>query len=512
MTLRTQLVWGVGALLLLAFAVLFLVVFVGTERQLVSQADGDLRADASAFSATLSPGLGFEAPRADRRPDARADNGRADSGVERAALSYFRAQHYSANAPLLFVLTHAGALSNHPELFGENRPDDGEPAARQRLENAQGQALLRPDPGFSMRLLPDVGEVRLLERDIATPAGAVVVGAGLPMAPIERAQHDVGQAFLLFGLVILALSLLAAYLAGGRISTPLRRMAQVARLVDGGDLAPRIRSGSGSSEMEVLSEAFNHMLDRLEDAFRRQRQFIADASHELRTPITVIRGQLEVLAAQEEPDLEDVRRVERLAGQEIARVSRLIDDMLVLAQLGRQDLLHPQAIELADFVAELWEGVVLTAERDFVLGEVPAGYLRADPDRLAQALRNLLRNAVEHTASPHGIVALELEARAGGWIRFAVTDDGPGIPAADRERIFERFHRVDRSRARARGGAGLGLAIVREIALAHGGQVTARERPDGRRGARLELLLPGFAARSRRGQEQSGAAATLGRP
>jgi signal transduction histidine kinase len=117
--------------------------------------------------------------------------------------------------------------------------------------------------------------------------------------------------------------------------------------------------------------------------------------------------------------------------------------------------------------------------------------LLADPDRLAQALRNLARNAVEHTAAPDGLVRLELERIPPDRIRFAVIDDGPGIPISERERVFERFHRTDPARTRAAGGAGLGLAIVRAISDAHGGRVNARESPD-HRGARMEMELPDF--------------------
>ena len=115
--------------------------------------------------------------------------------------------------------------------------------------------------------------------------------------------------------------------------------------------------------------------------------------------------------------------------------------------------------------------------------------MQADPDRLAQAMRNLARNAIEHTAEESGLVRLEVERLAPDKIRFAVIDDGPGIPAAERERIFERFHRTDPARTRSAGGAGLGLAIVRAIAEAHGGQVRARDARDGR-GARVELCYP----------------------
>jgi signal transduction histidine kinase len=139
--------------------------------------------------------------------------------------------------------------------------------------------------------------------------------------------------------------------------------------------------------------------------------------------------------------------------------------------------------------------VSLIADRRYELGGVPRGTLRADPDRLAQALRNLLGNAIEHTSDERGLVRLAVEPAAPGRIRFVVEDDGPGIPPSERERVFDRFHRTDPARDRASGGAGLGLAIVRAIVEAHGGRVSASQSPEG--GARMEIELPGFTPSSR---------------
>jgi signal transduction histidine kinase len=268
-------------------------------------------------------------------------------------------------------------------------------------------------------------------------------------------------------------------------------MADVAAKVDAGDLHPRmLHDGGEGEEVRVLADAFNKMLDRLSEAFAGQRAFVADASHELRTPLTVIRGQLEVLAAQSSPPPEEVRRVEGLVQAEIARVTRLVDDLLLLAKSEQTEFLRPEAVDLPTFVGDLWDGMSLVASRRFELDAVPAGMLRADPDRLAQALRNLIANAVEHTEPDVGIVRMGVLTSPGGRVRFLIDDDGPGIPADQRERVFGRFHRTDAARDRASGGTGLGLAIVRAIADAHGGHVSAGVSPEG--GARLELELPGF--------------------
>ena len=325
-------------------------------------------------------------------------------------------------------------------------------------------------------------------------AGGVQVrlGAGESLESVTRAQRSVAKSFLIAGALGLLLVLIASYLAGASVSLPLRRMARVAARVDDGDLRPRMSSSdSTATEIRVLAETFNHMLDRLAASFQYQRDFIADASHELRTPLTVIAGQLEVLAAQERPGPEEIQRVQRLVGAEVARTSRMVDDMLLLARSEQRDFLHPRTFELPEFVEDLWMATTAGHPRRFRLGAVPAGTLTADPDRVAQALRNLIDNARAHTAAPDGLVRLETTALPGGTCRFTITDDGPGIPAAQRERIFERFHRTDESRARVAGGTGLGLAIVEAIAEAHGGTVTAAPPLTGV-GGQFELEIPNF--------------------
>jgi len=368
-------------------------------------------------------------------------------------------------------------------------PDNRETIPEQQQENALGQALLHAPTRITTQRAPDLGDVRLDERVLRVRGVPVRVGAGEPLAIVTRAQRSIVRSFVIAGALGLVLALIASYLAGASVSLPLRRMARVAAQVDDGDLHPRMDSARlAGGEIRVLAESFNRMLDRLSEAFAAQRDFIADASHELRTPLTVIGGQLEVLAAQEHPDPEEVRRVERLVSAEIGRTSRLVDDMLLLARSERGDFLQYREFELEPFVAELWLGARIGQERRFELSSIPDGILRADPDRLAQALRNLIRNAVEHTSAPGGLVRLEVRARPGGMVRFVVLDDGPGIDDDELEQVFERFHRTDDDRSRKTGGAGLGLAIVRAIARAHGGEARAVRSPGG--GARLELDLP----------------------
>jgi len=304
-------------------------------------------------------------------------------------------------------------------------------------------------------------------------------------AAIESAQADTERAFLLAAALTLGAALIAGYLVAARMAAPLRRLAQTAATVNAGDLTPRTRvDPTAVAEVRVLAESFDHMLDRLAEAFSRQRRFVSDASHELRTPLTAIRGQIEVLGRSEQVDREAVRRVERTVLTEMARIERLVDDLLTLARLDEGLALERQTISVDPFV----QGLVDADPGAASVGELPGGTLEADPDRLAQAIRNLLGNARRH-AGPAGEVAVGASAEDGS-LTIWVDDDGPGIPAAEREEVFGRFYRSEAARDRRSGGSGLGLAITRSIVEAHGGRVWAAESPLG--GARVAFELPGF--------------------
>ncbi len=474
--LRWRLTTSVAAVIIVSVAVIFYVVYTDTGTEVRAQIDHDIAGDTTQLEQAL-----------------RQHAGQSAAQIAASASDYVQAQPYGSTSTLLFVLVPgARAAFNHPEIVDQSTPDDGETAAQQAVENKLSRRLLVPHLGYTTLKVPDVGATRVLERSMPLGSLTVVVGAGEPLSIADRAQDGVAKTFVLAGALTLALALVASYFTGARISAPLRKMAGVASRVDAGELEPRMDASDGGGEVQVLAEAFNNMLDRLTGELKGQREFIADASHELRTPITVIRGQLEVLAAEKHPSADDVRRAEQHVQREITRMSRLIDDLLLLAQAEHMDFLRPERIELATFVEQLWDGISLTADRRFELGPVPAGTLYADADRIAQALRNLAGNSIAQTREDNGLVRLEVDVPSPGQIRFVVIDDGPGIPVAERQRVFERFHRTDPARSRAAGGAGLGLAIVRAIAEAHHGEVRAVDPEPGSPGARIELVLPGF--------------------
>jgi signal transduction histidine kinase len=462
-SLRWRLAALIGAVVVLAVAGTFVVIYRGTGSELRRQIETELRADAQAFDGGGVPARGT-----------------SSAVVEATARHYLRSQPYrTSNRLLVLRIDSRPPVTNEPKLLGGGQGKDA-------------RALLGAPLGYSDVPLA-AGDLRVYQS--AVRRDGLVVGsiiAGEPLAPVHRAQQEVRRTFLIAGSATLALSLLLGYLVAARTARPLRRMARVAARVDAGDLTPRMpeEAAGSSDEIRALADSFDTMLDRLEDAFARQRAFASDASHELRTPLTVIRGQLEVLARTPDPRADDVRRVERLVRTEIVRMERLVEDLLVLARADEREFLRRRRIELEPFCRELVDGFAATADRRFEVGTVPAGTLDADPDRLAQALRNLLRNAVEHTHAG-GLVRLTASTRRDGGVLLAVEDDGHGIAPDQRERVFDRFHRTDSVRDRARGGVGLGLAIVRAVVEAHGGRVAAGQSPEG--GARVEIELPGFA-------------------
>jgi len=281
-------------------------------------------------------------------------------------------------------------------------------------------------------------------------------------------------------LAVLLLASLVAFVVAGRVLAPLRELTDTARAISETDFTRRI-AVEGDDEIAELGRTFNAMLDRLQAAFATQKDFVSDAGHELRTPITIIRGHLELLG--DDPD--ERRETVELVCDELDRMSRFVDDLLLLAQAEQADFVQTADVDLDALTEELMAKASALAPRDWQLQSIGVGRLTADRQRLTQAVMQLAQNAVQHTQEGNHI---ELgSSLANGHARLWVADSGPGVPTADRERIFDRFARG--SGARRSQGAGLGLAIVRAIAEAHGGDVELeRTRPDG--GATFTVTIP----------------------
>jgi signal transduction histidine kinase len=273
--------------------------------------------------------------------------------------------------------------------------------------------------------------------------------------PAVRAAALVGVAAVLIG------SLLAFLLVRRRIVKPVQSVEATARTISESDLSRRIEA-SGDDEIAHLAETFNDLLERLERAFAAQRAFVDDAGHELRTPITIIRGQIELLSE----DPEERRHAIGLVTGELDRMSRMVNDLLLLAKSQQPEFLEFDLVDVGSLTREVHEKAGALGERLWRLDHVGAGTLVGDRQRLAQAMIQLLQNAVDHTK-----VTDEIALGSGienGRARFWVRDAGPGISPELRERIFERFARVGLRRSE---GVGLGLSIVRTIAEGHGGRV-----------------------------------------
>ncbi|MBF2066864.1 MAG: HAMP domain-containing histidine kinase [Calothrix sp. C42_A2020_038] len=265
--------------------------------------------------------------------------------------------------------------------------------------------------------------------------------------------------------LIMFLALMLAWFASGKTLAPLRALSKTARKIGESDLNQRIPV-QGRGELAELAMTFNEMMDRLQAAFISQRNFLNDAGHELRTPITIIRGHLELM---DNTNPEEIGETLTIVMDELDRMSRFVNDLILLAKAERPDFLLLETVDLQVFTQELFTKAQALAERNWLLESAPKGYILADRQRLTQAIMNLAQNATQHTKKTDTI---SLGSAIGkGHVQFWVRDTGEGILFSDQQRIFKRFARATNSRRRSE-GAGLGLSIVQAIAEAHAGKVT----------------------------------------
>ncbi|NMF10294.1 sensor histidine kinase [Corynebacterium xerosis] len=285
----------------------------------------------------------------------------------------------------------------------------------------------------------------------------------------------------------LLLTLLIAWLVAGQILAPVREVRRVAARIQDTDLSQRVPV-TGRDDIAELALTFNGMLDRLETSYATQRRFIDDAGHELRTPITVIRGQLELL---EGASGEERERSIRLATTELDRMSRIVSELLTLARAERSDFVVPEATDVADLTLELESKAQALGDREWLVEEIAESTAVIDPEKIMQAMLQIASNAVDHTEEGS---AIRIGSRVTGsgdqrLLRLWITDSGPGLSAYDARHVFDRFSRGTGGGAkRNKGGAGLGLSIVKAIADAHRGSawVTSKEVE----GATFGLELP----------------------
>jgi signal transduction histidine kinase len=357
------------------------------------------------------------------------------------------------------VVYSTGELDGSPPAIG--------PTLRQEATELAGGGF-DTEGGFRLYALPFDG-------------GFVVTGQSTRV--VQSNLSGVLVFLIISGVPTLLAALAASWLVAGRALKPLKEVASAADEIGRArDFGRRLPQRSTQDEVALLSTSFNRMLDQLQDSFDSQRRFVADASHELRTPLSTIQGNAGLLSRG--PALsDDVRRA--AAGDiaaETARMTRLVDRMLTLAKADSGLRLELAPIELAPLMSEVCrQAGTVHLDRELVCTAADVT-VEGDEDAIRQMVWILLDNAFRHARSR---VELRLTTE-GDWARVTVSDDGPGIAPEERERVFERFYRADRSRSEP--GAGLGLSIARWIVDQHRGRILAGEAPSG--GAAMYVDLP----------------------
>ena len=335
----------------------------------------------------------------------------------------------------------------------------------------------------------DEADDQMLRRTLADGSQLVLVADG---DATSLARQRLRQTLVLLGLAALAVAGALLLVGTRRALAPLDAMTALARSITHGDRGRRLAPPRTDTELGRTAAAFDDMLDELEGAeavaraaAERTRRFVADAAHELRTPLAGVQVLTEAALAPELP-ADERERLQLMLLQETRRAARLVDDLLALARLDAGEDLRIEPVDLLELArAEAERARLRAPDRKIDIDGAPATVL-GDGARLGQVLGNLLDNACRHTPSGGRI---EVRVWSGGLAVVRVTDDGPGVPRADRERIFDRLVRLDDARAAERGGSGLGLAIARGIARAHGGDLRCVDPPGGR-GATFTLTLP----------------------
>ena len=323
---------------------------------------------------------------------------------------------------------------------------------------------------------------RLVVTEQNSPAGPVTIAVGTTLADMEQTARVATWTLTITGLALTTLAGAATWLVVRRALRPVDSMrAEVADITVSG-LDRRVSQPTTDDEIRLLADTMNDMLVRLESGTRAQRDFVSAASHELRTPIAVIRHVLEVAQATDAPDW---REIADSVLEEDIRMERLVDDLLLIARTdaGVSRSEHWTAVDLDDIVFE--EACRVPSLIRIDVTRVSAGQVNGDAEQLRRVVRNLLDNALRHATQA---IAVDLDS-VDGRVSVAVDDDGPGVAPEDRTRIFERFVRLDESRTRSDGGFGLGLAIVAELVDSLGGEVRV-ETSEHLGGARFVFTLP----------------------
>lgn len=321
----------------------------------------------------------------------------------------------------------------------------------------------------------DSASVRIMVSPLYLKDDILLLEVAQSVNPIETTMSQVRWALLASVLMALTLAGILGAVLVRRTLSPVERITRTAQSIEAGsDLTRRVGYSGTMDEVGQLATTFDHMIERLARAFQSQRHFVADASHELRGPLTVLRGNLDLLRRNlsDEDRRESLRAIEA----ETARMVRIVDDLLLLAEVESGHLGPQENVALEEILLEeLGRAQPLAGNRKIIIGHQENLTVSGDAHRLKQLLANLVDNAIRYT-SEKSIITLSL-FREGDWARLEVADTGVGIAPEHLPHIFDRFYRVDKARSRFGGGTGLGLAIVKGIAEQHEGRVTVTSEP-----------------------------------
>jgi signal transduction histidine kinase len=350
------------------------------------------------------------------------------------------------------------------------------------VESPLGGETSGPAPAYESRVV-QVGEtdLALFQQAVQVDGELLLVVAASPLAEVIRSVEEIIRLSTLGVPLVVLIVAAVTWVATGRTLRPIENIRTEVEALSSQTLHLRVPVPETNDEVSRLAETMNRMLERLEASSTRQREFVSDASHELRSPVASIRTQLEVNLAH--PTTSGWTEVAEDVLTDTGRLERIIDNMLLLAKLDEEaqpDVENVDVATLTKAVANRVEDADLSVSVDVADG---LG-VRGSPDQIESVIRNLVDNAVRYAASK---VTIAISAKD-GTIVVTVDDDGPGIPPVDRQRIFDRFTRLEAARSRSDGGVGLGLAVVDRIVRNHGGTVEVTESPEG--GARFSLRIP----------------------
>ncbi len=522
MSIGARLTAGIVLLLLVVFALLGAVVVTTTRATLVQQVDARILAATIRLDPPGSKGRGSSgddlsrvgpppmiavgADFSDSRDTSHSDDhdksdksdksshgGSGSLGAAVAATATARDRTTTGNARQTYERPVARVfVSDHGDVASipSGYPDAPDPLPALPSDPVE---RLAPLAGTFITLPAEDGSLRYRALVQRTPSGGIVVTAA-PLSSVQDATRRIIRSVALAGGIALLIAVLASWALIRTGLRPVDRMIETAAAIGAGDLAQRVPDADPRTELGRLGVALNQMLAQVEQAAavraaseERLRRFVADAAHELRTPLTSLRGYAELYRQGALTDPAAVAKAMDRIESEAIRMSRLVEDLLLLARLDQQRALEREPVDLAALAREAAaDFAAADPERPLELSTDPGAVVLGDRARLRQVFDNLLANARVHTP-PATPVHLTVR-RSGEEAEIVVADEGPGIPPATRKRIFERFWRADPGRARSRGGTGLGLAIVASLVAAHGGTVAAGDAPG--QGAVFTVRLP----------------------